>query len=300
MHVITQGLNISLGTDDPLQFHSSTDPLLEEYTIAAKAWGLTNSDLCEIASMSVKMSGFPARCKAEWLGAQYHNPLPTLANDPDRSNLPTSRVMYRKEALGRELTLLAQRIGAEGTVRVGRHVVDLDIERQIHAHTRKLHDIFNTLYYDVPMREEDPDGTWCGTPKNRPNTRWAGGDGKIDTEQDDMHTPRNRLAQLDRARSKAAALAAFAGEGRAVESGPVELVAAKSGEELLARARSLESALRPAKSAERFPPAVSVAPGEAADGGDEVAEAGVGGFLAGCAVGAAGALAVLIAMKRLK
>ena len=56
--------------------------------------------------------------------------------------------------------------------------MDLDIERQIHAHTRKLHDIFNTLYYDVPMRREDPDGTWCGTPKGQPNSQWAGGDGQ--------------------------------------------------------------------------------------------------------------------------
>ena len=31
--VAVAGLNVSLGTDDPLQFQSTKDPLLEEYTV---------------------------------------------------------------------------------------------------------------------------------------------------------------------------------------------------------------------------------------------------------------------------
>jgi hypothetical protein len=103
--------------EHPLQ---STDPLLEEYTVAAKAWGFTNLDLCEIAAMSVKMSGFPARCKAAWLGAEYYNPMPTVANDPDLTNVANCRVMFRSEVLRRELTLLAQRSGLAGMVRMRR------------------------------------------------------------------------------------------------------------------------------------------------------------------------------------
>ena len=37
--------------------------------------------------------------------------------------------MYRSEMLRRELTLLAQRNGLEGTVRIGEHVVNLDVEQ---------------------------------------------------------------------------------------------------------------------------------------------------------------------------
>ena len=47
--VFKKGLNVSLGTDDPLQFHQSKDPLGEEYAVAAKSFGFTNLDLCEIA-----------------------------------------------------------------------------------------------------------------------------------------------------------------------------------------------------------------------------------------------------------
>jgi hypothetical protein len=86
--------------------------------------------------MSVKMSGFPARCKAAWIGDQYYNPMPTLANDPDRTNVATSRVMFRTENLRREITLLAQRTGLEGTVRVGQHVVNLEIERCVSQRLR--------------------------------------------------------------------------------------------------------------------------------------------------------------------
>lgn len=70
--------------------------------------------------MSVKMSGFPARCKAAWLGAEYYNPMPTVANDPDLTNVANCRVMFRSEVLRRELTLLAQRSGLAGMVRMRR------------------------------------------------------------------------------------------------------------------------------------------------------------------------------------
>ena len=62
--------------------------------------------------------------------------MPTLANDPDRTNVATSRVMFRTENLRREITLLAQRTGLEGTVRVGQHVVNLEIERCVSQRLR--------------------------------------------------------------------------------------------------------------------------------------------------------------------
>ena len=38
---LTRGLNISISTDDPLQFHFTKEPLMEEYSIAAQVWELT-------------------------------------------------------------------------------------------------------------------------------------------------------------------------------------------------------------------------------------------------------------------
>lgn len=74
-----RGLNVSLSTDDPLQIHLTKEPLVEEYSVAAKVcctlfsvianghclindilqvWKLSACDLCEIARNSVYQSGF--------------------------------------------------------------------------------------------------------------------------------------------------------------------------------------------------------------------------------------------------
>ena len=44
---LARGLNISLSTDDPLQFHFTKEPLMEEYSIAAQVCprqGYSSSD----------------------------------------------------------------------------------------------------------------------------------------------------------------------------------------------------------------------------------------------------------------
>lgn len=53
-----RGLHVSLSTDDPLQFHFTKEPLMEEYSIAAQVWKLTSTDMCELARNSIMMSGF--------------------------------------------------------------------------------------------------------------------------------------------------------------------------------------------------------------------------------------------------
>ena len=69
---LSRGLNVSLSTDDPLQFHFTKveilqfrntslpfkEPLMEEYSIAAQIFKLSSCDLCELARNSVLMSGF--------------------------------------------------------------------------------------------------------------------------------------------------------------------------------------------------------------------------------------------------
>lgn len=54
-----RGLVVSLSTDDPLQFHFTKEPLMEEYSIAAQVWKLSSCDMCELARNSVLMSDFP-------------------------------------------------------------------------------------------------------------------------------------------------------------------------------------------------------------------------------------------------
>ena len=51
-----RGLFVTLSTDDPLFFHRSEDPLQEEYSVAANAFGLNMIALCEIANNSVLIS----------------------------------------------------------------------------------------------------------------------------------------------------------------------------------------------------------------------------------------------------
>ena len=124
-----RGLHISLGTDDPLQFHSTPHPLEEEYALAAKFMGLTKCDLCEIARTSVRISGFSGERKREWLGPKYERfPFPD-GDDPNFSGLPAIRSDFRFEALSRELCYVLEKAGgadAVASVRLGRlHFVPL-------------------------------------------------------------------------------------------------------------------------------------------------------------------------------
>ncbi|KFD46831.1 hypothetical protein M513_12277 [Trichuris suis] len=99
---LAKGLNISLSTDDPLQFHFTKEPLMEEYSIAAQVWKLSNSDMCEISRNGVLQSGFPHEMKVHWLGPNYLEP-GVPGNDVARTNVPDVRVSYRHETLVNEL-----------------------------------------------------------------------------------------------------------------------------------------------------------------------------------------------------
>ncbi|TSO77774.1 AMP deaminase 1 [Bagarius yarrelli] len=52
-----KGLMVSLSTDDPMQFHYTKEPLMEEYAIAAQVFKLSTCDMCEIARNSILQSG---------------------------------------------------------------------------------------------------------------------------------------------------------------------------------------------------------------------------------------------------
>ncbi|XP_046442028.1 AMP deaminase 2-like isoform X9 [Daphnia pulex] len=99
---LARGMCISLSTDDPLQFHFTKEPLMEEYSIAAQVWKLSPCDMCELAHNSVRMSGYPHKVKQHWLGPNYTRE-GVAGNDIFRTNVPDIRVAYRYETLVAEL-----------------------------------------------------------------------------------------------------------------------------------------------------------------------------------------------------
>ncbi|XP_037108657.1 AMP deaminase 2-like isoform X3 [Syngnathus acus] len=109
---LSRGLMVSLSTDDPLQFHFTKEPLMEEYSIATQVWKLSSCDMCELARNSVLMSGFSHKAKSYWLGPNYYKEGPE-SNDIRRSNLPDIRVAYRSETLTEELQLITHAVRTE-------------------------------------------------------------------------------------------------------------------------------------------------------------------------------------------
>uniref|UniRef100_A0A8C1TZE0 AMP deaminase 2 n=1 Tax=Cyprinus carpio TaxID=7962 RepID=A0A8C1TZE0_CYPCA len=107
---LSRGLMVSLSTDDPLQFHFTKEPLMEEYSIAAQVWKLSSCDMCELARNSVLMSGFSNQ--VYWLGPHYFKE-GQEGNDIRRTNVPDIRVAYRFETLCEELNLITQAVRSE-------------------------------------------------------------------------------------------------------------------------------------------------------------------------------------------
>jgi AMP deaminase len=103
------GLNVSLSTDAPLQFHFTKEPLMEEYSIASQVWKLSSVDVCELARNSVVMSGFPTWVKKHWLGTNFVKE-GVHGNDVNKTNLPDIRVAYRYDNLVNELEMIVDRI----------------------------------------------------------------------------------------------------------------------------------------------------------------------------------------------
>ncbi|XP_030745931.1 AMP deaminase 2 isoform X3 [Sitophilus oryzae] len=109
---LARGLCVSLSTDDPLQFHFTKEPLMEEYSIAAQVWKLSSCDMCELARNSVLMSGFPHKTKQYWLGPNYTKE-GVAGNDIARTNVPDIRVAFRYETLIDELSNIFKNFNLE-------------------------------------------------------------------------------------------------------------------------------------------------------------------------------------------
>lgn len=108
-----RGLNVALSTDDPLQFSYTREPLIEEYSVAAQIWKLSNVDMSELAKNSVKMSGFEYELKKHWIGHQFFLK-GVEGNDIQKTNVPDIRVTYREETLQTEFNLIDYYTRLEG------------------------------------------------------------------------------------------------------------------------------------------------------------------------------------------
>eukprot|EP00871_Galdieria_phlegrea_P005062 jgi/Galph1/5557/GphlegSOOS_G4121.1 len=101
----SRGLNVSLSSDDPLQFHFTKEPLMEEYSVAAQVWKLSNTDLAELARNSVVQSGFEACVKEQWIGKHWYRP-GAHGNDMSRTGVPNMRLRYRFDTWIEEIKLI--------------------------------------------------------------------------------------------------------------------------------------------------------------------------------------------------
>ncbi|GAA5846091.1 hypothetical protein JCM9279_004783 [Rhodotorula babjevae] len=100
------GLNVSLSTDDPLQFHFTKEPLLEEYSVAAQIYKLSPADMCELARNSCVQSGFEMAVKRHWLGPEWYRE-GQAGNLIHKTNMPNLRAEYRHATLSEERNMLA-------------------------------------------------------------------------------------------------------------------------------------------------------------------------------------------------
>ncbi|KAK1725822.1 AMP deaminase [Colletotrichum acutatum] len=100
-----RGLNVSLSTDDPLQFAFTKEPLMEEYAVAAQIYKLSPVDMCELAKNSVKQSGFESAIKEQWLGPNFKLP-GKAGNAMVKTNVPDRREEFRYQTLREEHDML--------------------------------------------------------------------------------------------------------------------------------------------------------------------------------------------------
>ncbi|KAI5306001.1 hypothetical protein KEM56_002574 [Ascosphaera pollenicola] len=100
-----KGLNVSLSTDDPLQFAFTKEPLIEEYSVAAQIYKFSAVDMCELAKNSVQQSGFEMQLKHHWLGKNCHIRGPD-GNNVAKTNVPDIREAFRYETWMGEVSLI--------------------------------------------------------------------------------------------------------------------------------------------------------------------------------------------------
>eukprot|EP00477_Mikrocytos_mackini_P000351 GAHX01000373.1.p1 GENE.GAHX01000373.1~~GAHX01000373.1.p1 ORF type:complete len:684 (+),score=166.21 GAHX01000373.1:35-2053(+) len=99
------GLNVTVSTDDPLQFHITGQPLIEEYALARQYYKLTDCDILEIAKNSVRQSGLDCIVKVRRLGMGYDKPR-TYSYPTKITGVSSCRYRFREDQLYDEIRFL--------------------------------------------------------------------------------------------------------------------------------------------------------------------------------------------------
>ncbi|KAM0563801.1 hypothetical protein ACHAPJ_000007 [Fusarium lateritium] len=115
-----RGLNVSLSTDDPLQFAFTKEPLIEEYAVAAQIYKLNSVDMCELAKNSVKQSGYELSIKEHWLGRGCNKP-GKEGNAMVKTNVPDRREEFRYFTLMQERDVLSKYVTYNATNEFSAH-----------------------------------------------------------------------------------------------------------------------------------------------------------------------------------
>lgn len=116
------GMKISLSSISVL-FNSSytSEPIIEEYSVAASIYLLNAADLCEFSRNSVLCSGYEGFYKAHWIGVETINTpffrenvgfvntwYDKESDTSERHNVPMIRRKYRKETLDQEWSFIKE------------------------------------------------------------------------------------------------------------------------------------------------------------------------------------------------
>ncbi|KAM0322818.1 hypothetical protein ACHAQA_009159 [Verticillium albo-atrum] len=150
-----RGLNVSLSTDDPLQFAFTKEPLMEEYAVAAQIYKLSSVDMCELAKNSVKQSGYEKSVKEQWLGPDFHLP-GQAGNTMEKTNIPDRREEFRYQTLQEERDVL-QRYIAFNT----QNDTETDIDQQAQSDAKFAPASHQQSGQNIPAAH---DGAIVGTP----------------------------------------------------------------------------------------------------------------------------------------
>lgn len=125
-----RGLNVTLSTDDPLLFHMSDDPLLEEYSVARATFDLSMTDMMEIARNSVLQSGFEEEFKEKYLGKDFRKGVTFC--DEHRTHVPLIRAKFRAEHLAIEHMLCALIAAGKGNAVLNEMKTQFGLARDAH------------------------------------------------------------------------------------------------------------------------------------------------------------------------
>ncbi|KAJ3030264.1 UNVERIFIED_CONTAM: AMP deaminase [Siphonaria sp. JEL0065] len=150
-----RGLNVSLSTDDPLQFHFTKEPLIEEFSVATQIWKLSSTDQCEIARNSVLQSGWEMQFKKHWLGESCNLPGPA-GNAIHKTNVPNIRLAYRYQTLMEERYMVYASMARAPNSPEPPQLLPMELAAYTQPQQQRQYDAFEEDFGDGGDAELDP------------------------------------------------------------------------------------------------------------------------------------------------